>query len=90
MKTRFIVPALLIAATFVTPASANWFSNPSQNVNRYIGSTPNPKPQDVRENRQPVVTQDQTPQVKGPGFLTRLLGPAPGKKAAQTEVAQSR
>ena len=42
---KTLVSLLLISATvFVTPASANWFSDVRQGVNRNIGSAPNPKP----------------------------------------------
>jgi hypothetical protein len=94
MKTRFIVPALLLAATFITPASANWFSNPYQGVNRYIGSTPNPKPEDVRENRTIVVTQngdansDQA-QAKKPRAIEAFLNELFAPKAKKQEVAQT-
>jgi hypothetical protein len=59
MKTRLVLPVLLIAAAFVTPASANWFHNPYQGVNRNIGSAPNPTPADIRENRLPIAAQDE-------------------------------
>jgi len=64
MKTRFVLSALLLTAAFVSPASANWFHNPHQNINRNIGSAPNPTPADLREMRLPVVTEAETP-VKG-------------------------
>lgn len=57
MKTTLVLPVLLIAAAFVTPASANWFHNPYQGVNRNIGSAPNPTPADIRENRLPIAAQ---------------------------------
>jgi len=57
MKTSLVLPVLLIAAAFVTPASANWFHNPYQGVNRNIGSAPNPTPADVRENRLPIAAK---------------------------------
>jgi hypothetical protein len=59
MKTRLVLPVLLVAAAFVTPASANWFHNPYQGVNRNIGSAPNPTPADIRENRLPIAAQDE-------------------------------
>lgn len=92
MKTRFILTALLVAATFTTPASANWFHNTRMNVNRYIGSAPNPKPEDVRNNVVPVVVQNDqnaTPKKTDPGILTRLLGPR-YKTQPQQNVAQSK
>ena len=41
MKTRILLPALLISTAIAMPASANWFSNPQWGINRYIGSAPN-------------------------------------------------
>ena len=64
MKTRFVLSALLVTAAFASPASANWFHNPHQNINRNIGSAPNPTPADLREMRLPVVSEAETP-VKG-------------------------
>ncbi len=59
MKTRILIPALLLSAAFVTPASANWFHNPYENIYRNVGSAPNPTPQDIRENRLPIVVQEE-------------------------------
>ena len=39
---------LLLSAVFITPASANWFSNPRTGTNLNIGSAPNPTPADLR------------------------------------------
>src|SRR4051812_25368607 len=61
MKTKFILPLLLVTVAFACPASANWFHNPHQNINRNVGSAPNPTPADLREMRLPVVTQDGAP-----------------------------
>jgi hypothetical protein len=58
MKTRLILPVLLVAAAFGTPASANWFHNPIQGINRNIGSAPNPTPADIREGRLPIAAQN--------------------------------
>ena len=59
MKTRILIPALLLSAAFVTPAFANWFHNPYENIYRNVGSAPNPTPQDIRENRLPIVVQEE-------------------------------
>lgn len=56
MKTKLIL--LLITAAFTTPASANWFHNPYENINRNVGSAPNPTPEDIRAMRLPIVTED--------------------------------
>ena len=44
---KAIIPLLLLSAVCVTPASANWFSNPRLGVNLNVGSAPNPKPADI-------------------------------------------
>jgi hypothetical protein len=59
MKIRILLPALLLSAALVSPASANWFHNPYQNIYRNVGSAPNPTPQDIRENRLPIVVQEE-------------------------------
>ena len=61
MKTKFVLPLLLISATsFIVPAQANWFHNARIGINRNIGSAPNPTPADIREDVMPVVTEDAT------------------------------
>src|SRR5882724_937712 len=57
MKTRMILPLLLISAAFVTPATANWFHNPYENINRNVGSAPNPTPEDLRQMRLPIAAK---------------------------------
>jgi outer membrane protein OmpA-like peptidoglycan-associated protein len=47
MKKTFL-SLLLLSAVCITPASANYFSNPALGVNLNIGSAPNPKPSDLR------------------------------------------
>ncbi|HMI95992.1 MAG TPA: OmpA family protein [Micropepsaceae bacterium] len=47
MKKTIISLLLLSAAVSVTPASANWFSNPRLGINLNVGSAPNPKPADL-------------------------------------------
>ncbi len=39
---------LLLSAVCITPASANWFSNPKTGTMLNIGSAPNPTPADLR------------------------------------------
>lgn len=46
--TKTILSLLLLSAVCVTPASANYFSNPRLGVNLNVGSAPNPKPSDLR------------------------------------------
>jgi hypothetical protein len=39
---------LLLSAVCITPASANWFSNPKTGTTLNVGSAPNPTPADLR------------------------------------------
>ena len=55
MKTTMTLSLLLLSAAFATPTLANYFHNPSTNLNWNIGSAPSPTPLDIRENRQPRV-----------------------------------
>src|SRR5438445_12006996 len=59
MKTKLMVSLLFASAAFIMPASANWFHNPYENINRNVGSAPNPTPADLREDRLPIVTKDE-------------------------------
>jgi hypothetical protein len=60
MNTKLLLPVLLLSAAVISPASANWFSNPSLGINRNVGSAPNPTPAQVRQEKQPpFVLRDQ-------------------------------
>jgi hypothetical protein len=60
MNSRIMLPLLLLSAAVITPASANWFSNPFFGINRNIGSAPSPTPEQVRQERlPPFVLKDQ-------------------------------
>ncbi len=49
MRTsKTMMSLLLLSAVFITPASANWFSNPRMGTNLNVGSAPNPTPADLR------------------------------------------
>ena len=76
MKARLVLPLLLVVATFAMPASANWFHNPKLGINLNVGSAPNPTPEDLRQMRQPVVTEDEA-------------NPAPATATAQTTPANT-
>jgi hypothetical protein len=81
MKTKVLLPALLIAvatATAVTPASANWFNNPYLGISRNVGSAPNPTPDDVRQNRLPIVVRDEN---NRPGLFARIGAMLRGERA---------
>ena len=41
---KAIIPLLLASAVAVSPAHANWFSNPRLGINLNVGSAPNPTP----------------------------------------------
>ena len=43
-----IIGLLLLSATVVTPAEANWFSSQKHNTMFNIGSVRNPTPQELR------------------------------------------
>jgi hypothetical protein len=81
MKTRILLPVLLLSAVFVSPASANWFSNPEVNINLNLGSAPNPTPDDVRTERQPMLVRDAD------GNVIAMIDPATGKMIAISEPA---
>lgn len=78
MNRRMLVPVLLLSAVFVSPASANWFSNPSWNINLHIGSAPNPTPDDIRQMRQPMLVRDAD------GNVIAMIDPS-GKVIATAE-----
>jgi hypothetical protein len=79
MKTRILLPVLLLSAVFVSPASANWFSNPNVNINLNIGSAPNPTPGDIRSDRQPMLVRDAD------GNVIAMIDPTTGKMIAIAE-----
>jgi hypothetical protein len=79
MKTRILLPVLLLPAVFVSPASANWFSNPGVNINLNLGSAPSPTPNDVRTERQPMLVRDAD------GNVIAMIDPSTGKMIAIAE-----
>ena len=67
MNKTLVSLLLISAAVCVTPASANWFSDVRQGVNRNIGSAPNPKPAyRPRAVEAPYVTVPNVPNVYTP------------------------
>lgn len=58
MRMRLILPALLASVAMIPAAHANWFHNAKIGINRNIGSAPNPTPEDLREDRMPIVTEN--------------------------------
>jgi hypothetical protein len=79
MKTRILLPVLLLSAVFVSPASANWFANPSWGINLHIGSAPSPTPDQVRADRQPMLVRDAE------GNVIAMVDPITGKMLAIAE-----
>ena len=59
MRAYLILTGLIVASVAASPASANWFSNPNIDINLNIGSAPNPTPDDVLVERQPMLVRDQ-------------------------------
>jgi hypothetical protein len=57
MRAKMILSVLSLSAACASPTLANYFHNPSTNLNWNIGSAPSPTPRDISENRQPRVSQ---------------------------------
>ena len=79
MKTRLLLSVLLLSAAFVSPASANWFSNVYWNIQLNIGSAANPTPSDIRENKRPMLVRDAD------GNVIAMIDPDTGKVIATAE-----
>lgn len=60
MLRKSVLALLLVSGALITPAYANYFSNPYTGVTLNIGSAPNPTPADIRVDRLPAVTQDDS------------------------------
>jgi hypothetical protein len=64
MKTsKTAISVLFLSAVCVTPAFANYFSNPTLGLRFNVGSAPNPTRRDVRENHMPQMTRVTKPAV---------------------------
>ena len=93
MKTKLMLSLLFASAAFVMPASANWFHNPYENINRNVGSAPNPTPADLREDRLPIVTKDEdnsntaAPAAKTASTDNERSAPAPSAGTANVAAA---
>ena len=79
MSKMMLFAGLLLAPALITPASANWFSNPYVNIDLNLGSAPNPTPSDVLSERIPVLVQDAD------GNVVAMIDPASGKIIATAE-----
>ena len=83
MKTKYLLPALLISVatvTAVTPAAANWFNNPYLGITRNVGSAPNPTPDDIRQMRLPIVVRQDN---NRPGLFERIGALFRGERSQQ-------
>ena len=60
MNKKTVLAMLLVSGALITPAYANYFSNPYTGITLNIGSAPNPTPADIRVDRLPTVTEDQS------------------------------
>ena len=60
MSRKSLLALLLVSGALATPAYANYFSNPYTGVTLNIGSAPNPTPADIRLDRLPAITQDNS------------------------------
>ncbi len=88
MKMKALLPLLVVSAAFVTPVYANWFHNPTEGINRNIGSAPNPTPADIREMRQPIAAQKVEVPVKGYTVIEPAKDTSKSADAAQPAPAQ--
>jgi len=82
MKNTFRSLLLLSAVICVTPASANYFSNPAQGTNLNIGSAPNPTPGDLR--RGAAVEERTAPYANVGTFVPAFVAPEPIPAPAET------
>jgi TonB family protein len=53
VKTTILPLALVVSAALVTPANASGFYDRELNVRLNVGSAPNPRPQDIRQQYAP-------------------------------------
>jgi outer membrane protein OmpA-like peptidoglycan-associated protein len=77
---KAIVSLLLLSAVCVSPASANYFSNPAVGVNLNVGSAPNPTPSDLRALGEARITESTT--VYAPMVAEATPPPAPAPEPA--------
>ena len=78
----YLISSGLIVASIAAPASANWFSNPYIDINLNIGSAPNPKPDNILIERQPMLVRDAD------GNVIAMIDSQSGKVIATAEPQQ--
>jgi hypothetical protein len=79
MNSTILRSVFVLSVMFVSPASANWFANPSIGINLQIGSAPNPTPDQVRSDKQPMLVRDAD------GNVIAMVDPVTGKMIAIAE-----
>ena len=86
MSKMMLFAGLLLAPALITPASANWFSNPYVNIDLNLGSAPNPTPSDILTERIPVLVQDAdgnvVAMIDSSGKIIATAEPQPAAKSA--------
>jgi outer membrane protein OmpA-like peptidoglycan-associated protein len=92
---KAIIPLLLLSAVCVTPAAANWFSNPRLGVNLNVGSAPNPKPADLEAlygvEEQRTVVAEAAPAPPPPAYVPPpYVEPAPPAPPAAAVIPAPR
>jgi outer membrane protein OmpA-like peptidoglycan-associated protein len=92
---KAIIPLLLLSAVCITPASANWFSNPRLGVNLNVGSAPNPKPADLEaiygvEETKTVVAEAEPAPPPPPYVPPPYIEPAPPPPPAAVVIPAQR
>lgn len=100
MLRKSLLALLLVSGALATPAYANYFSNPYTGVTLNIGSAPNPTPADIRLDRLPAITQDDSsapaatvaakPQDKSAAPVAQNPPPAASSATLVPAAAQSR
>jgi hypothetical protein len=80
MNSKLLLPLIFVSAAIITPACANWFSNPSLGINRNVGSAPSPTPDQVRQEKEPPFV------LRDPGAAGTVADAGAAKQAAPTEA----
>ena len=78
MNSKLLLPLIVLSAASITPATANWFSNPALGINRHVGTAPSPTPAQVRQDKQPPFV------LRDPGSLGTVADATAAKQAAPT------
>ena len=88
MHSKTLLALLLVSGAFITPAHANYFHNPYTGINLNIGSAPTPTPQDIREDRLPIVVQDEAKPADTARDATKQSGKTASAPVEQNTASQ--